>query len=1505
MPTQLNGAKKVVVVDDGTNEKFVALGKWTATDSASSVIQTSSDASTWTKMDYVSDPYGGAFRDGLITDEFDGETFGEHVPPGTFYTDIGLPSRLFRIPTLSEYPGATWKKFRDNTTNANLIGLSGNLTTQPGFAYSVLSTSAGIAWITGVLLVPTSIASDEEWVDIHTVLVGSTLYYVAITNYGQVATSTNGYTWTYSSFNSLITLSGEKIQAVQTYNGVVYAVSNRNVYTTSNLSTWVKDTTPWASYTVADVLIDNGYIMIISSDAQNILMRYKYISGGTWTSTTTPGGAALSMRKILPFGTKYHIFSATDGYVVEATKNTGSPLNAPGITWTRSQRFNKAPTTVIAWPGSGNTMFAFESNSTHVNHYSYNTTTGFWTFYNTTSIPDSKKPNFDASTRFSSFVLSYNDAALGQIDRVLLIDNYGNSYYKNYIIADGYYTPSDPFTPDLNDAEYQALADQRITLSENTTRYQQYIGFYGAGNRFPDGSAWDLMATNSARKVALNVGTTTTAYNDNYEVMIPGGTMKNARSWKDITWGANKFVAIAQNGFEWSVSGVIWNTCVRPSDASDYVWKTITYLPSNGAIPGRYYTIAENSNKSMTSLDGINWSYSGTLPTTDSDDWNHSVSSSTATVVVKDNANTIAYIDHAAVDSGWVSKTLPSTQDWRDVAFGYEKSEHTGSASTTTQYTSPALAVSLADGYVKHNIKKDRMSLVGSGVVALTPVSLVSKTGTANAGYTYKQVKQNYTFKKSDAVKVNSTDHWPSSWSDSGMVITGSTTTTYNAGGIQQIQYSNTMTLDQIQYSSGWLVGDQIRIKGSKFVNGVDGTNDLTFTITGIDSNGSVISWTKSFVVPAGSSSDVGGGFQITATRNTSTGAIVMTIDDAGAGYVVGDVLPITIPYAYDDQHNLRTGTVYVTAIGSGGSVTAVGYAADGSDPLNMNRSARLSTGATITYSGSTSGTTASDINAEIRLTTTSGQSPLTFSGDQFKILGTAFPGYATPANDVSLTIGSQNVWTSTNIPTNLEFEIRTTPGNQTPTIGLINGGSGYNFVTGCTIKSRFVGGNDPSPENQLTINFTKSGGVITALALASSSELIIPPVLPTFTVGKNGTTYNNLTLVSAGSGISAGTQFKILGTVFNGTTPTNDITITASTVNAPMNAGTEDNRVLTASMSGTASFTAATFKITRNKTAQTFEMLTAGAGHIAGNPVKILGSVINGINGTHDMTITPLTVSATGAILTYSTSYTGYEGRFVALATGPNGAYSLDGKTWVETTMSSNQVWLSIEYGGTTAADSRFVAVVDNSDVYATSVDGVTWTQATLPKSSTWKQVVFFKNRFILLDGSRYPMITNVISSSSLVWSDYGEEYISYWASTEMTDIVYIGGKYIGVGYGTLLDGTTIPLVWKSTTLSGAKASWRLYGTASDLGQLSNIINVSGDFAFIAEDNAGTPANAVKKFTTTFINDTTTTGYLIPLSQTSDFPGSDSTGYSKIEATGGKLYLTKKNGSVITYDIS
>lgn len=170
-------------------------------------------------------------------------------------------------------------------------------------------------------------------------------------------------------------------------------------------------------------------------------------------------------------------------------------------------------------------------------------------------------------------------------------------------------------------------------------------------------------------------------------------------------------------------------------------------------------------------------------------------------------------------------------------------------------------------------------------------------------------------------------------------------------------------------------------------------------------------------------------------------------------------------------------------------------------------------------------------------------------------------------------------------------------------------------------------------------------------------------------------------------------------------------------------------------------------------------------------------------------------------------------DGKFVAVADGPRGAYSLDGANWVGSAMSKLAGWRAVAYG-----NDRFVAVA-NGNIAAYSLDGIHWKVITLPASAEWSALVYGTGGFIAVaDGGDQA----ARSLDGVTWSATPLPSAARWYSA-----AYGSGRYVAVAGGP-----------------GAEASYSLDGvswTVAALPDSAEWISVTygnGRFVAVAYDS-------------------------------------------------------------------
>ncbi len=158
--------------------------------------------------------------------------------------------------------------------------------------------------------------------------------------------------------------------------------------------------------------------------------------------------------------------------------------------------------------------------------------------------------------------------------------------------------------------------------------------------------------------------------------------------------------------------------------------------------------------------------------------------------------------------------------------------------------------------------------------------------------------------------------------------------------------------------------------------------------------------------------------------------------------------------------------------------------------------------------------------------------------------------------------------------------------------------------------------------------------------------------------------------------------------------------------------------------------------------------------------------------------------------------------GRFVAVALSSSVAiYSDNGIAWTQTSLPSTQNWISVTSRST---DGRFSAIASNTNVAAYSYDGISWYQTSLPSSQPWKAVSSTPSgRFISVsNGSNVAAYSN----DGITWVQTSIPTGNWYAVTSRT----IDGRCVAVPLGSSNaaysnDGVT----WIQTSLPVSR-NWK-----------------------------------------------------------------------------------------------
>ena len=223
---------------------------------------------------------------------------------------------------------------------------------------------------------------------------------------------------------------------------------------------------------------------------------------------------------------------------------------------------------------------------------------------------------------------------------------------------------------------------------------------------------------------------------------------------------------------------------------------------------------------------------------------------------------------------------------------------------------------------------------------------------------------------------------------------------------------------------------------------------------------------------------------------------------------------------------------------------------------------------------------------------------------------------------------------------------------------------SGINFVPTetITVAGDQLGGATPANDLTITIDNVDANGTITsftAVGVTFNGDTLtgIPgtnrvPIDATFDVTQNPEGVFNATLVAPGEGYNVGQIHTISGTVFGGTTPENDLSITITSI-TDLQAG--EIQTITASGTGYIPVgvyidvvgtnnpslgTGAEFTIIRNSgNYSSISITNPGSGYEPGNRLEVEASVVDGVSPLNDILINVTTVDETGGISAFTTS--------------------------------------------------------------------------------------------------------------------------------------------------------------------------------------------------------------------------------------------------------------------------
>lgn len=537
--------------------------------------------------------------------------------------------------------------------------------------------------------------------------------------------------------------------------------------------------------------------------------------------------------------------------------------------------------------------------------------------------------------------------------------------------------------------------------------------------------------------------------------------------------------------------------------------------------------------------------------------------------------------------------------------------------------------------------------------------------------------------------------------------------------------------------------------------------------------------------------------------------------------------------------------------------------------------------------------------NNAVFITSVSGDTA-TLSGE----IGQTYAGANGTTEDVS---GGTNVQS---IGSGATFDVSRSAGVYTATDAGDSSSNGADYAVGDRIRiaGTSLGGVTPDNDLIIIVDQIDSGGAITNLNVSgtsisggatytnvgqsSTTGIGISALLTVERIG--GTGQYSIILASGGSGHVQGDVITFAGTSFGGTSPANDIVIQVDGASFPGGAVVDFTVIGSPiGVSGDASYTSlsgvnvlvsgsgAVFDIERQDGSYIVTIASAGLGYNVGNKILVQGSLLSGINGTNDCTITINNVDGLGAILDVSAAGTPFEGDEISIyptltisealtdelldATVLNvGAIAtievefdtahglVPGSTILTsitstptpefvsatTVLPSSGTWTGVAF-----VDGTFFAVRSGNIATARSIDGTIWAAGgNMPSSANWSSIAGG-----LIDETFYLMAVSTGGTAGAWSDDKGATWtaVTLPGSGTWSSVAYYDGVFVAVRSGSnqaaySIDGetwtaATLPSSSTWTDVTGGTIGTTVYWVAVASGTTAAAYSVNGGSSWSA----------------------------------------------------------------------
>ena len=486
----------------------------------------------------------------------------------------------------------------------------------------------------------------------------------------------------------------------------------------------------------------------------------------------------------------------------------------------------------------------------------------------------------------------------------------------------------------------------------------------------------------------------------------------------------------------------------------------------------------------------------------------------------------------------------------------------------------------------------------------------------------------------------------------------------------------NSIENDGIQYA----IGDKIKILGTD-LGGTSPANDAIITVTDIGSANSIAEATISgthfnndIFLPLQTTTFTGGNganaqFDIEFLDGVYSN-VTLSSGNEGGGYKIGDVIVVSgsaiVPSVVGTVNDLYISVDSVES--TGGQVTSTNVLNQGTTGYaNDTNVATTTTGSGIglTLDTTTSGgqVTGVSINnpgsgySELDIVTiTGGDGTATARVLSITELGAvATFTFAGDAPQLDKTFNSVPYTSTTVSGTGAIIDVQVTGASYTAIFS--NEGQNYLPTETITVLGSDLGG--VSPGNDLTIVIDNVGGTgnitaVTESGVTYNGDTVTQiggdnriPSGANFNISQNTDGSFVVDLNNPGAGYNVGMELTVEGTLFGGTSPTNDLTITVATIDQ-LNNGTINSFTFGGvgyipvgtylNVSGTnvpAIGTGAEFNLIRNNGSyQSITIANTGSDYAIGDRLQIPGGALDGNSPINDLNLRVFNVDVNGGIL-------------------------------------------------------------------------------------------------------------------------------------------------------------------------------------------------------------------------------------------------------------------------------